>query len=83
VLQFFEGMDEPKHGTKQRKVWLKLQLAINEDGEISRKTLTTNYESDVSQVADFLMHIVSVHSSRERFQSPQKPSLSHVVENEK
>lgn len=46
-----------KHGTKQRKVWRKLHLAINEDGEILSATLTTHYESDVSQVPDLLSKI--------------------------
>jgi hypothetical protein len=46
-----------KHGTKQRKVWRKLHLAINEDGEILSATLTTHHESDVSQVLDLLIKI--------------------------
>lgn len=46
-----------KHGTKQRKVWRKLHLAINEDGEILSATLTTHHESDVSQVPDLLSKI--------------------------
>ena len=46
-----------KHGTKQRKVWRKLHLAINEDGEILSATLTTHHESDVSQVSDLLSQI--------------------------
>ena len=46
-----------KHGTKQRKVWRKLHLAINEDGEILSATLTTHHESDVSQVPDLLAEI--------------------------
>jgi len=48
-----------KHGTKQRKVWRKLHLAINEDGEILSATLTTHHESDVSQVPDLLAEIDS------------------------
>ena len=46
-----------KHGTKQRKVWRKLHLAVNEDGEILSATLTTHHESDVSQVPDLLNKI--------------------------
>lgn len=46
-----------KHGTKQRKVWRKLHLAINEDGEILSATLTSHHESDVSQVPDLLSKI--------------------------
>ena len=46
-----------KHGTKQRKVWRKLHLAINEDGEILSATLTTHHESDVSQLPDLLSKI--------------------------
>ena len=46
-----------KHGTKQRKVWRKLHLAINDDGEILSATLTTHHESDVSQVPDLLKQI--------------------------
>ena len=46
-----------KHGTKQRKVWRKLHLAVNEDGEILSATLTTHHESDVSQVPDLLKQI--------------------------
>jgi hypothetical protein len=48
-----------KHGTKQRKVWRKLHLAINEEGEILSATLTTHHESDVSQVPDLLAQINS------------------------
>ena len=46
-----------KHGTKQRKVWRKLHLAINEAGEILSATLTTHHESDVSQVPYLLSKI--------------------------
>lgn len=46
-----------KHGTRQRKVWRKRHLAMNEDGEILSATLTTHHESDVSQVADLLSKI--------------------------
>ncbi len=46
-----------KHGTKQRKVWRKLNLAINEDGEILSVTLTTYHESDVRQVSELLSKI--------------------------
>ena len=46
-----------KHGTRLRKVWRKLHLAIDEDGEILSATLTTHDESDTSQVADLLSRI--------------------------
>ena len=46
-----------KHGTKQRKVWRKLNLAIDDDGEILSSTLTTHEVSDVSQVPDLLEEI--------------------------
>ena len=46
-----------KHGTKQRKVWRKLSLAIDDDGEILSSTLTTHEVSDVSQVPDLLKEI--------------------------
>ena len=48
-----------KHGTRLRKVWRKLHLAIDEDGEILSATLTTHDESDASQVADLLSQIES------------------------
>jgi|688.fasta_scaffold464523_1 hypothetical protein len=43
-----------KHGTRQRKVWRKLHLCINEDGEILRATLTSHIESDTGQVSKLL-----------------------------
>ncbi len=46
-----------KHGTKQRKVWRKLNIAIDDEGEILSSTLTTHEVSDVSQVPDFLEEI--------------------------
>lgn len=46
-----------KHGTKQRKVWRKLHLVINETGEILDSTLTTHDLSDVSQLPDLLENI--------------------------
>jgi hypothetical protein len=46
-----------KHGTRQRKVWRKLHLAIDESGEIIAATLTTHSISDVSQVPDLLAEI--------------------------
>ena len=46
-----------KHGTKQRKVWRKLNIAIDDDGEILSSTLTTHEVSDVSQVPDLLEEI--------------------------
>ncbi len=48
-----------KHGTKQRKVWRKLHLAVNEDGKILSATLTIHHESDVSQVPELLAEIDS------------------------
>lgn len=46
-----------KHGTRLRKVWRKLHLAIDEDGEILSATLTTHDASDKSQVAELLNKI--------------------------
>lgn len=43
-----------KHGTKQRKVWRKLHLSIDEGGEILSSTLTYHTESDTSQVDELL-----------------------------
>ena len=43
-----------KHGTRQRKVWRKLHLCINEYGEILSATLTSHIESDTGQVEDLL-----------------------------
>ena len=48
-----------KHGTRLRKVWRKLHLAVDEDGEILSAILTTHDESDTSQVADLLSQIES------------------------
>jgi Transposase DDE domain len=48
-----------KHGTRLRKVWRKLHLAIDEDGEILSATITTHDESDTSQVAELLSKIES------------------------
>jgi hypothetical protein len=46
-----------KHGTKQRKVWRKLHLAITAEGEILSSTLTTHTDSDTSQVDALLKEI--------------------------
>ena len=46
-----------KHGTRQRKVWRKLHLAIDESGEIIAASLTTHSISDVSQVPGLLAEI--------------------------
>lgn len=43
-----------KHGTRQRKVWRKLHLCIDEAGEILSSTLTCHQVSDTSQVDDLL-----------------------------
>jgi hypothetical protein len=43
-----------KHGTQERKVWKKLHLCINEEGEILSSTLTCHTTSDTSQVSDLL-----------------------------
>lgn len=43
-----------KHGTKQRKVWRKLHMCIDEDGEILSSTLTSHTTSDTSQVDELL-----------------------------
>lgn len=41
----------------QRKVWRKLTLAIDDDGEILSSTLTAHEASDVSQFPDLLEEI--------------------------
>ena len=46
-----------KYGTRQRKVWRKLHLAIEESGDIVAVSMTTHSVSDVSQVADLLAEI--------------------------
>ena len=46
-----------KHGTKQRKVWRKLHLAITAEGEILSSTLTNHTDSDTSQVDALLKEI--------------------------
>lgn len=43
-----------KHGTCQRKVWRKLHLCIDEEGEILSSALTCHQVSDTSQVDDLL-----------------------------
>ena len=46
-----------KYGTRQRKFWRKLHLAIDGSGEIIAASLTTHSTSDVSQVPDLLAEI--------------------------
>lgn len=46
-----------KHGTKQRKVWRKLHLCIDEDGEILSSMLTFHTASDTSQVEKLLKEV--------------------------
>jgi hypothetical protein len=46
-----------KHGTRQRKVWRKLHLAVTESGDIVAVSMTTHSVSDVSQVPDLLAEI--------------------------
>lgn len=46
-----------KHGTKQRKVWRKLHLCIDENGEILDSTLTSHLTSDPRQVACLIENI--------------------------
>ena len=48
-----------KHGTKQRKVWRKLHLSIDEKGEILSSELTYHTESETGQVAGLLAGIGS------------------------
>jgi len=43
-----------KHETQQCKVWRKLQLCINEYGDILSATLTSHTESDTRQVVELL-----------------------------
>jgi hypothetical protein len=46
-----------KHGTKQRKVWRKLHLAIDQNGEILSSKLTCHRTSDPSEVDRLLKDI--------------------------
>ncbi|AIK96303.1 IS5 family transposase [Candidatus Odyssella acanthamoebae] len=46
-----------KHGTRQRRVWRKLHLCINEHGDILSATLTSHIESDTGQVGNLLANI--------------------------
>jgi Transposase DDE domain len=46
-----------KHGTRQRKVWRKLHIAINEQGEIIAHELTTHTTADSSVVEGLLRQI--------------------------
>jgi len=46
-----------KHGTKQRKVWRKLHLCIDEAGEILSSTLTCHTVSNISQVEELIKEI--------------------------
>ena len=46
-----------KHGTKQRKIWRKLHIIVDDQGEILDATLTTHDMSDASQVPDLLKNI--------------------------
>lgn len=43
-----------KHGTRQRKVWRKLHLCIDEAGEILSSNLTCHQVSDTNEVDDLL-----------------------------
>lgn len=49
-----------KHGTKQRKIWRKVHMMIDDDGTILSSTLTTHDSSDVSQVPDLLQEYEGV-----------------------
>lgn len=46
-----------KHGTVQRKVWRKLHIIVDDQGEILDAELTTHDMSDASQVTDLLKNI--------------------------
>ncbi|RZI45465.1 IS5 family transposase [Candidatus Finniella inopinata] len=46
-----------KHGTRQRKVWRKLHIAIDEQGEILAHELTTHATADSSVVESLLKQI--------------------------
>ena len=43
-----------KHGTKQRKIWRKLHIGVNDDGNIIAGVVTTLRDSDIKTVADLL-----------------------------
>ena len=46
-----------KHGTRQRKTWRKLNLCINEEGEILSSSLTHHLSHDAKQVDTLLSDI--------------------------
>ena len=43
-----------KHGTKQRKIWRKLHIGVNDDGNIIAGEVTTLRDSDIRTVSDLL-----------------------------
>ena len=43
-----------KHGTKQRKIWRKLHIGVNDDGNIIAGEVTTLRDSDIATVPDLL-----------------------------
>jgi len=43
-----------KHGTKQRKIWRKLHIGVNDDGNIIAGEVTTLRESDIATVPKLL-----------------------------
>ena len=43
-----------KHGTKQRKIWRKLHIGVNDDGNIIAGEVTTLCDSDIRTVPDLL-----------------------------
>ena len=43
-----------KHGTKQRKIWRKLHIVVNDDGNIITREVTTLHDSDIRTVPDLL-----------------------------
>ena len=43
-----------KHGTKQRKIWRKLHIGVNDDGNIISGEVTTLRDSDIATVPDLL-----------------------------
>lgn len=62
-----------KHGTKTRRTWRKLHIAVNADtGQIAAATLTINDVDDVSQVSGLC-------SIRWMVRSPRSPSMEFTI----
>lgn len=71
-----------KHGTRQRKVWRKLHLAIDEQGEIIAHELTSHTTSDSSQVETLLMQIDAPIKTVIGDGGYDQPSTYQAIENQ-